>query len=147
MSLQPGDALVAHNFGIQIDGVMVEFLQEVSSLTMDQDVIEYKQVSANGQPMVKKLPGARKAGECTVVRGATQSAVFTQWIRESIEGNMGSARKNASIIFMDYERRPVKRYNLSNAWCSKVEVSSAKAGDTSALTETITITFEELTLG
>ncbi|GLF96826.1 phage tail protein [Streptomyces yaizuensis] len=147
MSLQPGDAIVAHNFGIQIDGVTIEFLQEVSSLSMTQDVIEYAQVSANGQPVIKKLPGARKAGECTVVRGVTPSEAFTQWITESMNGNMGSARKNATIIFMDLERQPLKRYNLGNAWCSNVEISSVKAGDSSVVTETVTITFEELTLG
>lgn len=51
MSLQPGDALTSHNFGLQIDGVMVEYLQEVSGLTMEQDVIEYQQVSADGKPV------------------------------------------------------------------------------------------------
>lgn len=61
MSLQPGDALTTHNFGLQIDGIMVEYLQEVSSLSMEQDVIEYQQVSADGKPIIKKLPGVKKA--------------------------------------------------------------------------------------
>ncbi|MFC8294282.1 phage tail protein [Streptomyces sp. NPDC057242] len=147
MALAAGDALAAHNFGLQIDGVMVETLQEVSSLTMEQDVIEFQQVSADGKPIVKKLPGVKKAGECTVTRGATQSVVFSEWIASSIAGDMGAARKNASIIFMDYQLNPVKRYNLRNAWCTKVEVSGAKAGDAAALTEQVTITFEELTIG
>ncbi|MDF3290593.1 MULTISPECIES: phage tail protein [Streptomyces] len=146
MSLQPGDALTSHNFGLQIDGVMVEYLQSVEGLSIEQDVIEYQQVSAAGKPVVKKLPGVKKAGQCTVVRGATQSASFSQWINQSIAGNMGAARKNASIIFMDYMNNPVKRYHLRNAWCSKVDASSAKAGEASALTETVTITFEELVI-
>ena len=147
MSLDTGDALTTHNFGLQIDGVMVETLQEVSSLSMEQDVIEFQQVSADGKPIIKKLPGVKKAGECTVTRGATQSAAFTEWISASIAGDMGSARKDASIIFMDYQLKEVKRYNLRNAWCTKVELSATKAGDASALTEQVTITFEELTLG
>ncbi|QMU70995.1 phage tail protein [Streptacidiphilus sp. P02-A3a] len=146
MSLQPGDALASHNFGLQIDGVMVEYLQEVNGLTMEQDVIEYQQVSANGKPTVKKMPGVKKAGQVTVVRGMTQSASFSQWINESVAGNMAMARKNASIIMMDYMNNPVKRYNLRNAWCSKVEASTVKAGDASALTESVTIVFEELVI-
>ncbi|MFD3329065.1 phage tail protein [Streptomyces sp. NPDC058611] len=146
MSLQPGDALTSHNFGLQIDGVMVEFLQEVSSLSMEQDVIEYQQVSADGRPVIKKLPGVKKAGQCSVTRGATQSSAFTEWISASINGDMGSARKNATIMMMDYQDNPVRRYNLRNAWCSKVEVSSVKAGAASALTEQVTITFEELVI-
>jgi phage tail-like protein len=146
MSLQPGDALASHNFGLQIDGVMVEYLQEVNGLTMEQDVIEYQQVSANGKPTVKKMPGVKKAGQVSVVRGMTQSASFTSWINESVAGNMAMARKNASIIMMDYMNNPVKRYNLRNAWCSKVEASTVKAGDASALTESVTIVFEELVI-
>lgn len=144
MSLQPGDSLTSHNFGLQIDGVMVEYLQEVSGLDMNQDVIEYQQVSANGRPVIKKLPGVKRAGEATVVRGMTQSAAFNEWINSSIRGDMGSARKNASIIVMDYMNNPVKRYHLRNAWCSKVSASTVKAGEAAALTETITITYEEM---
>ncbi|MCX5395210.1 phage tail protein [Streptomyces sp. NPDC006482] len=147
MSLDTGDALTTHNFGLQIDGVMVETLQEISGLSMAQDVIEFQQVSADGKPIIKKLPGVKKAGECTVTRGATQSAAFTEWIASSIAGDMGSARKDASIIFLDYQLSEVKRYNLRNAWCTKVELSATKAGDAAALTEQVTITFEELTLG
>jgi phage tail-like protein len=146
MSLQPGDALPGHVFGLQIDGIFVEFLKEVSSISLQQDVIEFQQVTESGQPVIKKLPGARKAGEATVVRGADESTAFTDWINESMNGNMGSARKNATIMFMDFEKNPVKRYDLTNAWCSKVEISSAKAGEASALTETVTITFEDVKL-
>ncbi|WP_432041618.1 phage tail protein [Streptomyces cadmiisoli] len=146
MSLQPGDALASHNFGLQIDGVMVEYLQEVSGLSVEQDVIEYQQVSADGKPVIKKMPGVQKAGECTVTRGMTESTAFTAWINDSIAGNMGAARKNATIMMMDYQNNPVKRYNMRNAWCSKVETSGVKAGDTSALTEQVTITFEELVI-
>ncbi|WP_329264924.1 phage tail protein [Streptomyces sp. NBC_01478] len=146
MSLQPGDALTSHNFGLQIDGVMVEYLQEVSGLSVEQDVIEYQQVSKDGKPVTKKMPGVKKAGECTVTRGMTESAAFTSWINDSIAGNMGAARKNATIMMMDYQNSPVKRYNMRNAWCSKVETSGVKAGDTSALTEQVTIVFEELVI-
>lgn len=146
MSIQPGDALAAHNFGLQIDGVTVEFLAEVSGLSYEQDVIEYQQVSAAGKPVTKKMPGVKKAGECTVTRGMTQSKAFSDWINSSIKGDMSNARKNASIIMQDYQGTEVKRYNLTNAWCSKVESSGVKAGDASPMTEAVTITYEELEL-
>ncbi|GAA0228477.1 MULTISPECIES: phage tail protein [Cryptosporangium] len=146
MSLQPGDALAAHNFGLQIDGVTVEYLQEVSGLTFEQDVIEYQQVSSDGKPVTKKMPGVAKAGECTVTRGMTESPAFTEWINASMAGDMGNARKNATIMLMDYQNSPVKRYNLRNAWCSRIETSGVRAGDASALTEQVTITYEELVI-
>jgi phage tail-like protein len=146
MTSQPGETLTSHNFGIQIDGVMVEFLHEVSGLSMEQDVIEYQQVSAQGVPVTKKMPGVKKAGQVTVVRGANGSSAFTQWINESIAGQMSTARKNATIMHMDPLNNPVVRYHLRNAWCHKVEPSAVKAGEASALTETVSITYEELVI-
>ena len=40
--LQPGDALTSHNFGLQIDGVMVEYLAEVSGLSRETLEREHK---------------------------------------------------------------------------------------------------------
>ncbi|MFA3876664.1 phage tail protein [Streptomyces sp. MMCC 100] len=147
MSLNPGDSLTSHNFGLQIDGVMIEYLSEVNGITLEQDVIKYPQNNgATGKTEIAVMPGSAKDGQCTVVRGMTQSNSFTQWINDSLEGRMSSARKNASIIVMDYEDNPVKRYNLRNAWCSKIDMSPVKAGEAAALTETVTIVFEELVI-
>ncbi|MFC8131879.1 phage tail protein [Streptomyces sp. NPDC055239] len=146
MSLMQGDSLTSHNFGLQIDGVMVEYLQEVSGLTLEQDIIVSQQNTAQGKIDINILPGVKKNGQCTVVRGMTQSSAFTQWINDSINGQMSTARKNASIIMMDYQDNPVKRYNLRNAWCNKIDASSLKAGEAAVLTETVTIVFEELVI-
>ncbi|AXL90035.1 phage tail protein [Streptomyces sp. CB09001] len=147
MSLNPGDSLTSHNFGLQIDGVMIEYLSEVNGITLEQDVIKYPQNNgATGKTEIAVMPGSAKDGQCTVVRGMTQSSSFTQWINDSLEGRMSAARKNASIIVMDYEDNPVKRYNLRNAWCSKIDMSPVKAGEAAALTETVTIVFEELVI-
>lgn len=146
MALMQGDSLTSHNFGLQIDGVMVEYLSEVSGLTIEQDVIVSPQNTAQGTIDINVLPGVQKNGQCTVVRGMTQSGSFTSWINDSINGRMSTARKNASIIMMDYEDNPVKRYNLRNAWCSKIDASSLKAGEAAVLTETVTIVFEELVI-
>jgi phage tail-like protein len=146
MSFSMGDALTTHNFGIQIDGVMVEYLNSVGAFQYDQDVIEYQQVSAQGIPVTKKMPGVKKAGTVTVKRGATQSAEFTQWINESMAGQMDTARKNATVIFMDYQNNPVKRYHMRNAWCHNVGTNEVTAGQAGTLEETISITYEELVI-
>ncbi|WP_329136255.1 phage tail protein [Streptomyces sp. NBC_00670] len=141
------DVLVAPNFGIQIDGVMIEYLNSVNGLQVEQDVIKYQQnQGTTGRSNVTLMPGVGKDGQVDIERGASQSDAFTQWIKDSLDGNMGVARKNATIILMDYEDNPVKRWNLRNAWCSKIVMSTLKAGDTSPVTETVTIVFEDLVI-
>ncbi|MDT0322383.1 MULTISPECIES: phage tail protein [unclassified Streptomyces] len=146
MSLQEADSLTSHAFALQIDGVQVEYLQEVSALDMEQDTIQSPQNSASGQPTISILPGTQKSGTCTVVRGMTESEAFTQWINQSLAGQMSVARKNASIVMLDYERNPVKYYHLRRAWCSKIASSTLKAGEAAIVSETVTIVFEELVI-
>ena len=145
MSLQPGEGLVAHKFAIQIDGVQVAVLQEVGWPTMEQDVITVNQITEQGKPIVRNLPGASKGGTITVVRGVDGNKAFNDWIDASRNGNMGQARKNATVEILDYQGNSAKvRHHLENAWVSKLEGSTLKAGEASMVTETVTISFEGL---
>ncbi len=67
---------------------------------------------------------------------------FDKWQKSSHFGKMGEARKGGAIVVYDYEGTPIKRYKLTNAWAKSVEIGGLKAGDTSVLTEKITLTHE-----
>lgn len=144
MGLPDLDTSVGHSFGLDIDGVMITQITEVSGLKMEQDVIELKQNSSDGKYMVKKLPGRPKAGEVTLTRGLTADTSFEKWIKDSRFGKMPDARKGGAIVVFDYEGQPIKRYKLTNAWPKSLEIGTLKAGDTSVLTEKLVITYEEM---
>ncbi|OLF09772.1 phage tail protein [Actinophytocola xinjiangensis] len=140
-----GDALATHVFGVQLGGFMVESLQEISGLTVEEDVVEVYQVSSTGKPMLRKQPGAQKGGEVTLTRGLDQSSEFTKWLTETLEkGAVASARQNITIEIKDTEGNSVRRMQLMNAWASKWEGPSLKAGESAAATEKVTLTFEEI---
>ena len=126
MSLQPGDALTSHNFGLQIDGVMVEYLAGGQRPDHDEDVIEFQQITANGQYVIKKLPGVKKAGEVDRRPRHDPVHVVQRLDQRLGAGRYGPARKNASILVIDYHEQPVKRYHLRNAWCSKVRPARSR---------------------
>jgi phage tail-like protein len=144
MSLSNGDSAVALNFAIQIDGVQVEYLSSISGLSNKQDVIQHVQNTQQGKPVVRKMPGISQGGEVTVTRGKTQSKAFTQWIDSSLKGDMGSARKNVSIIVQDYQGTEVTRFNLVDAWCCETSYSDMTAGQAQVYEEKVTITYEDL---
>lgn len=144
MSLSNGDSAVALNFAIQIDGVQVEYLSSISGLSNKQDVISHVQNTQQGKPVVRKMPGISQGGEVTVTRGKTQSKAFTQWIDTSLKGDMGSARKNVSIIVQDYQGTEVTRFNLVDAWCCETSYSDMTAGQAQVYEEKVTITYEDL---
>jgi len=144
MALPDLDTSVGHSFGIEIDGVVIKQISEVSGLKFEQDVIELKQNTPDGKYVIKKLPGRFKAGEVTLTRGLTADSSFEKWVKDSRFGKMGDARKGGAVIVYDYEGQAIKRYKLTNAWPKSLEIGSLKAGDTSVLTEKLVVTYEAL---
>ncbi|WP_213450310.1 phage tail protein [Rhizomonospora bruguierae] len=144
MALADYDSAVGHSFGLEVDSVVIKQITEVSGLKLEQDVIEYKSNTADGKFVIRKAPGAPKAGEVTLSRGLTGDNSFEKWIKDCRFGKMGDARKGGAIIVYDYEGNALKRYKLTNAWAKSLEISSLKAGDTSVLTEKLVITYEAL---
>jgi phage tail-like protein len=146
MALPDLDKAVGHSFGLEIDGVQIKQISEVSGLKMEQDVIELKQNTVDGKYVIKKLPGRPKAGEVTLTRGLTDDNSFEKWVKDAHFGKMASARKGGAIIVYDYEGTALKRYKLTNAWPKSLEIGSLKAGDTSVLTEKLVVTYESLSV-
>ncbi|MFI1764261.1 phage tail protein [Streptomyces sp. NPDC020800] len=140
-----GDALSTHVFGVQLGGYLVESIQEISGLTVEEEVVEVKQVTSEGKQIIRKQPGARQAGEITITRGLDQSSEFTKWIKETLnKGAVNSARQNLTIEIKDTEGNTVRRIQLLQGWASKWEGPSLKAGESSPATESVTIVFEEI---
>jgi phage tail-like protein len=147
MALPDLDSSVGHSFGLEVDGVVIKQISEVSGLKMEQDVIELKQNTSDGKYVIKKLPGRPKAGEVTLTRGLTGDQSFEKWVKDSQFGKMSAVRKGGAIIVYDFEGNPLKRYKLTNAWPKSLEIGSLKAGDTSVLTEKLVVTYEHLEVG
>jgi phage tail-like protein len=144
MALPGPDAGVGHSFGLEIDGVTVGRITEVSGLVLEQDVIEVKQQTPDGRYVIRRLPGRPKPGEVTLTRGLTDDRTFIRWIADVRADSAG--RRNGAIVVYDYDGAPVVTYTLTNAWPSKLEVGALKAGDTSYLTERLTLVYESLTV-
>lgn len=144
MPIPEGDSAVGHSFGLEFDGITIKAITEVSGLKIEQDVIDLKQNTADGKFEVKRLPGRPKPGEVTLTRGLTADQNFSNWVKSSQFGQMKDARKGGSIIIYDFEGKEIKRYRLVNAWPKSLEIGSLKAGDTSLLTEKLSVTYERI---
>ncbi|MEV5508641.1 phage tail protein [Streptomyces orinoci] len=142
-----GDALVTFTFGLELGKFQVETVQDVSGLTMEQDVVEIKQITSTGHLLIRKQPGARKSGEVTITRGLDKSKVFTNWIKLTLEkGDLEHARENVTIALKDANRKTVRRIQLTNCWASRWEGPTLDVGQSAAATEKVTLTFEDITV-
>ena len=144
MALPDPDSSVGHSFGLELDGIDVKQIGELSGLTIEQDVIELKENTPDGDIVVRRLPGRPKAGEVTLTRGLTADQGFAKWIKEFRSDQTRASRKSGSIVIYDYEGTPVTSYAIINAWPKKLTIGTLKAGDTSVLTETLVVEYESL---
>ncbi|MFD6159364.1 phage tail protein [Nocardia sp. NPDC060256] len=141
MALVDFDVSVVHSFGLEIDGVVITGITEVSGLALGQDVVELKQNTSDGKYVVESLPGRPKAGEVTVIREVTGEDSFEKWVRDS---RIGDSRKNGAILVYGVEGQVVRRYALTNIWPKSLETGALTAGDTGVLTEKLVVAYESL---
>lgn len=142
MALPDLDTSVGWSFGFEFDGIQIKEIQEIGGVKMEQDVVELKHNTKDGKYVNKKMPGRPKAGEVTLTRGLTSDKSLSDWIKKSLKGDMPAARKGGSVIVYDYMGVEIKRYKLHNCWAKSLEIGTLKAGDTSVLTEKVTIAHE-----
>jgi phage tail-like protein len=144
MDLPELDSSADYSFGLEFDAITIKSITDVDVLKIEQDVVELKQTGPDGKYVIKKLPGRWKATEITLTRSLTDDQSFEKWIKESQFGKAMNARKGGAIIVYDYRGSAIKRYMLTNAWPKSLEIGSSKSGDTSVLTEKLTLTAERL---
>lgn len=130
------------NFLVEIDGLSVAGFSEVSGLTTEQDVIEYRE-GADTQT-VRKIPGLRKYGNITLKRGFTQSRELWDWRKSTIDGI--TERKSGAIVLLDEARAEVLRWEFSQAWIAKWEGPTLNATANEAAIESMEVAVEDLRL-
>jgi phage tail-like protein len=139
-----GDTLATYRFGVQLGGITVESIKDISGMTLDQDVVETAQVSDRGMPMIKKQPGAQKGGEVTITRGIDKSSAFSDWIKKALKGDVEGARQNLTIEIQDTEGKTVRRMQLFDAWISNWNGPDLSAGNSNGAEEQANVTFERI---
>ena len=133
---------VGHSFGLELDGVQVSAISDVT-LKMEQDVVELKENGPDGKVVVRSLPGRSKAPEITLTRGVTADNTFRAWVQQVQAGKDG-VRKNGSVRVVDQAGALVTTYRFTNAWPRSVEISTLQAGGSSIISERLALVCERL---
>ena len=117
---------------------------EVSGLETEYDMIEYR---AGDSPVFtkQKMPGMRKASDVTLKKGIFKDdKAMWDWIN-SIKLNT-IKRATVTISLLDESGKPVKTWELTNAWPKKITVEGFKADGNTAAIETLILAHEGVTV-
>lgn len=136
------DPYAASNFVVQIDGISVAGFSEVSGLSTETDVIEYR--NGDEDITVRKLPGLRKFTNISLKRGMTKSLDLWKWRQTVMQGK--TERKSGTIILQDEGRKQALKWEFKAGWPSKWEGPSLNAKNNEVSIETMEITCEDIEL-
>jgi phage tail-like protein len=138
---QDYDVLTATRFELQIDGFSMAQFSELSGISSTVEVVDY--LASNDKELsLKKLPGKRNPPTITLKRGMCKNVELNAWHELVVLGDVAGARKSCSLTMYNTKGDPVAKYNLTEAWPSKIEVGALKAGASEVLFETVTIVCE-----
>ncbi|HEX8174245.1 MAG TPA: phage tail protein [Pyrinomonadaceae bacterium] len=143
MPRRPTDPLASFNFKLEIEGITIAGFSEVTGLNSESNVIDYREGDEPITP--RKLPGLNKFANLTLKRGMSVDKQLYEWRKTAVDGDI--TRKNLSIVLQNEKKDEVARWNIFNAWISKMAVPDLKANANEIAIETVEITHEGVVRG
>jgi phage tail-like protein len=140
-----GDPLTAAWFSVEFGDAIKDMpFREVSGISTEVAVLEQKASAYNGRSFTAYLPGRQTIGDITLKRYMTKDLTLWKWRKLVEEGKMTDARKNGTITAMDQEGKALAKWEVTNAWPSKVSGPMPNASSTEPAMEEMTIVCETL---
>jgi phage tail-like protein len=136
------DPYAQFNFLVELGDLPVAGFTEVSGLTAESDVIEYREGSDPAR--MRKIPAMYKFGSITFKRGYTQSRELWEWRKTTLDGR--TVRRNGAVVLLDEAGVPRLRWEFFEAWISKYEGPALNATANEAAIESIELAVEAVAL-
>jgi phage tail-like protein len=141
--LMPPDPLCNCRFRLEIEGIETAGFSEVSGLSSEYEVIEYRE-GTDAITSVRKVPGLRKFENVTLKRGIVGDKSLWDW-HDAIANNPLD-RRAVVITLLGPDAEPICRWELRAAWPSKYEGPTFNAEANDVAIETLVLTHEGLDL-
>jgi phage tail-like protein len=131
------------HFSVEWGGTRVGFT-EVTGLTIENEVIEYREGSSPEYNKVK-MPGLHKYSNITLKRGTfAKDNSFFAWLN-TVKLNT-IERRDLIISLLNENHEPVVTYKVKNAWPVKIQAPDLKSDANEVAIETIELAHEGLVI-
>lgn len=136
------DPVVSTWFKIEFQGAVSGAFREVSGFGSETEIVESKFTTPDGKAGFKKIPGRTKFTDITLKRGITSALDMWKWRQQVEEGKIDDARKNGTITMFNSQGEAIAKWDLVNAWPSKLSGPTANATANEVGIEELVITHE-----
>ena len=116
--------------------------REVSGLDTESEVVEHKEVDANGRQRTIKVNGAEKYSNIELKRGVDVDKGLYEWRRMVEDKGPDEARTDCTLELLDYDGSAIATYSITQAWPVKYTGVSMNAGSNEIAVEGITLAHE-----
>mgnify|MGYP001942652240 CR=1 FL=1 len=135
------DPYAAFQWKLEIDGLVVAHFQEVSGLSIQTEVVKFREGGLNDREHM--LMGGTSYSNIVCKNGMTDSAELYNWRAKVDSPGRASARRNGSIIMLDGKTTELLRWNFVRGWPCKWE-GPTLTGQGAITIETVEIAHEGL---
>jgi phage tail-like protein len=116
--------------------------REVSGLDAENEIVEQKEVDANGMNRIIKVPGGQKWSNIELKRGVDVDKGLWEWRYQVETEGPDAARTDCTLELLDYDGSPIATYTIMQAWPSKYTGAALNAGSNEIAVEGITLCHE-----
>lgn len=135
------DPFRGYNFAVEVEGLVAGGFSEVTGLSLDIEVQDYREGGVNG--FIHKRAGpARYSSNLVLKRGITASKILWNWYWDVVQGRID--RKNVSILLMDESGQEKVRWNFEQAYPVKWTGPDLRAGNSDVAVESVELAHKGL---
>ena len=116
--------------------------RECSGLDAENEIIEEKEINAQGLPTIIKVPGNMKWSNIELKRGVDPDKCLWEWRYQVESGGPDSARTDCTLELCDYDGSAIATYTILQAWPSKYTGAAMNAGANEIAVEAVTLCHE-----
>ena len=116
--------------------------RECSGLDAENEIVEQKEIDANGLPTVIKVPGGMKWSNIELKRGVDVDKGLWEWRYMVETAGPDAARTDCTLELCDYDGSAIATYTIKQAWPSKYTGAAMNAGANEIAVEGITLCHE-----
>jgi phage tail-like protein len=131
--------LTTSRFLLEIDGIIQASFTEAKLPEISVAVIEHR--NGDDPPTMRKTGNIVTYGPLTLSSGITfdeaASLELENWFQDIIDGKIETSRKNISVILLTPEGNEGVRYNIINAFPSKLTVSPLNSKNNETAIKTV----------
>lgn len=135
--------------GYKLQGIA---FQELGGINSEINIEQYVSVDPTGFVNHTKQFGLTRPPSVTLKRGLDNSLTLWAWHQMALNGDPAARAQYLSLDIFGgglaniQKQTPLMTYTLVNAWCAKINISSAKAGE-GVITEDVVIACDAISQG